>query len=65
MLPKRELADLFRNKFPDSFLEVTDFRGMLTIHIRGRGVLEVLRTLKTDRRFAFNFLCAITSVDHL
>ena len=65
MLPKHELADLFRNKFPDSFLEVTDFRGMLTIHIRGQGVLEVLRTLKTDPRFAFNFLSDITAVDHL
>ncbi len=65
MLPKDELADFFRNKFPDSFLEVTDFRGMLTIHIWGRQVLEVLRALKTDPRFAFNFLCDITAVDHL
>lgn len=65
MLPKNELADFFRDKYPDSFLEVTDFRGMLTIHIRGQQVLEVLRTLKTDPRFAFNFLSDITAVDHL
>lgn len=65
MLPKEELADYFRDRFPDSFLEVIEFRGALTLHVRGEQILDVLRTLKTDPRFAFNFLADITAVDHL
>jgi len=65
MLPKEQLAVLFKEKFPESFLEITDFRDVLTIHIRGGQVLDLLRTLKTDPRFAFNFLAGITAVDHL
>ena len=65
MLPKDQLAVVLKEKFPESFLEITDFRDMLTIHIRGEQVLDLLRTLKTDPRFAFNFLAGITAVDHL
>ena len=65
MLPKDQLAVVLKEKFPDSFLEITDFRDMLTIHIRGEQALDLLRTLKTDPRFAFNFLAGITAVDHL
>ncbi len=65
MLPKDQLAVVLKGKFPESFLEITDFRDMLTIHIRGEQVLDLLRTLKTDPRFAFNFLADITAVDHL
>ena len=65
MLPKDQLAVVLKEKFPESFLEITDFRDMLTIHIRGEQVLDLLRTLKTDPRFAFNFLADITAVDHL
>ncbi|GAG32010.1 unnamed protein product, partial [marine sediment metagenome] len=35
MLPKHQLAVVLKDKFPDSFLEITDFRDMLTIHICG------------------------------
>jgi NADH-quinone oxidoreductase subunit C len=65
MLPKDQLAVVLKEKFPESFLEITDFRDMLTIHIRGEQALDLLRTLKTDPRFAFNFLADITAVDHL
>lgn len=65
MLPKDQLAVVLKEKFPDAFLEVTEFRDMLTIHIRGEKVLDLLRTLKADPRFAFNFLADITAVDHL
>ncbi len=65
MLPKDQLTVVLKAKFPESFLEITDFRDMLTIHIRGEQALDLLRTLKTDPRFAFNFLADITAVDHL
>jgi len=65
MLLKDQLAEYFRSKFGDGFIEVTEFRGMTTIHVRGEHNLEVMRTLKTDPRFAFNFLSDITAVDHL
>ncbi len=65
MLPKDQLSVVLKDKFPESFIEITDFREMLTIHIRGEQVLDVLRTLKTDPRFAFNFLADLTAVDYL
>ncbi|UCD37422.1 MAG: NADH-quinone oxidoreductase subunit C [Fidelibacterota bacterium] len=65
MLPKDQLTIVLREKFPEGFIEITEFRDMLTIHIRGEHVLKLLRTLKTDPRFAFNFLSGITAVDHL
>ena len=65
MLRRDQLADVLREKFLDAFLEITEFRGMLTVHIRGERVLDLLRTLKTDPRFAFNFLAGVTAVDHL
>jgi len=65
MLQKDQLAVVLKEKFPESFLEITDFRDMLTIHIRSEQALDLLRTLKTDPRFAFNFLAGITAVDHL
>ena len=65
MLPQDQLSHVLKDKFPDSFLEITSFRDMLTIHIKGADVLELLRTLKSDPRFAFNFLADITAVDHL
>lgn len=65
MLPKDQLAVVLKDKFQDSFIEITEFRGMLTIHILGEEVVSLLRTLKTDPRFAFNFLANITAVDHL
>ncbi|UCD38661.1 MAG: hypothetical protein JSW54_04060, partial [Fidelibacterota bacterium] len=65
MLPKDQLAVVLKDKFQDGFIEITEFRGMLTIHMRGEQVIGLLRTLKTDPRFAFNFLAGITAVDHL
>jgi len=65
MLSRNQLTAVLKGKFPEGFLEITEFRDMLTIHIRGEQVLELLRTLKTDPRFAFNFLAGITAVDHL
>ncbi|MFB0515974.1 MAG: NADH-quinone oxidoreductase subunit C [Candidatus Neomarinimicrobiota bacterium] len=59
------MAVFLKDKFPEAFFEITEFRAMLTIHIRGEKVLDLLRTLKTDPRFAFNFLADITAVDHL
>ena len=65
MLTRGELAAVFREKFPDYFHEITDGPDMLTIHIRGEAVLEVLRMLKNEPRFAYNFLVDVTAVDHL
>ena len=65
MLPRKRLATFLKGKYRQHFLDVTQFRAVITIHIRGDSVLDVLRTLKTDPRFAFNFLAGITAVDHL
>lgn len=65
MLQVDQLVKIFKDKFPDSFLEVTTFHNIPTLHVRGEEVSDVLRTLKTDPRFAFNFLADLTAVDHL
>ncbi len=60
-----QLVEFFSKKYPDHYLEVTGHNGMQTLHVKGAGVLEVLRTLKTDPRYAFNFLSDVTAIDHL
>lgn len=60
-----QLSEFFGKKYIDHFIEVTEHNGMQALHIKGAGVLDVLRTLKTDPRYAFNFLSDVTAIDHL
>ncbi|MCK4579101.1 MAG: NADH-quinone oxidoreductase subunit C [Candidatus Marinimicrobia bacterium] len=59
------LAQFLEMKFGEAFIEVDESDDVSTIHIRGTKILELLRMLKTDPRFAYNFLADITAVDHL
>ena len=45
MLPKDQLAVVLKDKFRDNFIEITEFRGMLTIHIRGEEVESLLTAI--------------------
>ena len=65
MLPADQIRTVMRDQFQTGFLEVTEFRDMTTIHVKGEIVLETLRMLKSDPRFACNFLADLTAVDHL
>ena len=55
MLPKDQLAGVLKDKFGDDFLEITEFRGMSTIHIRGVRAQDLL--------YMLNGLGIVTGVD--
>lgn len=65
MLPADQIKTVMTDRFGADFLEVTQFRGMTTAHFRAEVVLEALKMLKTDPRFACNFLSDLTAIDHL
>lgn len=65
MLPADQIPTMMQDRYQDNFLGITDFRGMVTINVRGAIILDVLRMMKTDPRFACNFLADLTAVDHL
>ncbi len=65
MLQADLIPTVMQDRYQNDFLGITDFRGMVTINIRGAIVLDVLRMMKTDPRFACNFLADLTAVDHL
>lgn len=61
MLP----VERVRERFPESLLEVTEYRGETTIRVRREDILEVLRFLKEDEACAFDFLTDLTGVDNM
>ena len=65
MLPADQIHTVMSDRFQTGYLEVTEFRNMTTIHVKSDIVVDALRTLKTDPRFACNFLADLTAIDHL
>lgn len=65
MLPADQIRIVMKDRFQTGYLEVTEFRDMTTIHVKGEIVRDTLRMLKTDPRFACNFLADLTAIDHL
>jgi len=52
-------------EFPDDYIRDEEFRGQTTIIVKKEHSYEVLRLLKEDRRFMYDYLVDITSVDYL
>lgn len=50
-------------RFPDSVLEVREFRAEVTVVIRSDKLVEICQFLKTDPVLNFNFLSDLTSLD--
>tara|TARA_B100001971_G_C18030668_1_gene452375 strand:- start:210 stop:707 length:498 start_codon:yes stop_codon:yes gene_type:complete len=54
-----------RQKFPDDFVRDDEFREQLSITLKKDNILDVCRSLKTDKRFLYDYLVDITAVDYL
>ncbi len=54
-----------KERFPESILEVTHFRGETTVFIRKEDIVRVCRFLKEDPDLQYNFLSDLCVVDRL
>jgi NADH dehydrogenase I D subunit len=59
------VADAFRRLLPGEVVSMREFRGDLSVTVRGDNLVGVLRTLKEDPAFDFRLLLDVTAVDHL
>lgn len=57
-----EIIARVKDRFEDSILDVTQFAGEETLHVKGEAIFSILETLKTE---GFNFLADLTAVDNL
>ena len=54
-----------RATFPDSIIEVKEFRGDITVTIKKEDLLSIMQFLRDDEELRFNYLASITGVDYL
>jgi NADH-quinone oxidoreductase subunit C len=54
-----------KEKFPDSILEVTEFRNELTFIVKKEDIVRLCAFLRDDPEFSFNFLSDLCGVDYL
>ena len=54
-----------QEKFPESYVRTEEFRGDLTVVVRKDRIIDILRFLKDDSGFLYNYLTDITCVDYL
>lgn len=60
-----DLLISLQQKFPQDIIETHEYRGDEVLVVRREGVLEMVRLLKEDPQFDFNFLMDLTAVDYL
>jgi NADH-quinone oxidoreductase subunit C len=58
------LTNKIKNNFPESVLEVSNFRDENTFVLRTEDVLPICRFLHDDPELAFDFLTDLCGVDH-
>ncbi len=54
-----------KEKFPNSVLDSSSFRGDNTVVVKREDIAEVCRFLKSDPELSFNFLSDLCGVDYL
>ena len=54
-----------RERFPDTVLDASEYRGEMTITVRPDRIAEVCRALRDEPRLAYNYIADITAVDWL
>jgi NADH-quinone oxidoreductase subunit C len=54
-----------KEKFPDSILEISDFRNDLTGVVRKEDIVSICIFLRDDTELSFNFLSDLCGVDYL
>jgi NADH-quinone oxidoreductase subunit C len=52
-----------QEKFPDSILEIVEFRGELTFFLKKEDLIEICVFLKSDPELKYNFLSDVCGVD--
>ncbi len=63
--PPLFLVDLLKERFPGDILEVTEFRGEVTVVVPKERIVEITRFLKEDPRTVFDLLTLVTGVHFL
>ncbi len=58
-----EMVERLKQKYPDSILRVSSFRGEITAEIRAGDILPVCRFLHDDPEFAFDYLVDLCGMD--
>ena len=65
VMDKYEEIEKIKEKFPEDFLRMDEFRDQITVVVNKNAVIEVLKFLKTDRELLYEFLVDIAGVDYL
>jgi NADH/F420H2 dehydrogenase subunit C len=63
--PPRAAVDRLRERFPGAVLEVTEFRGEITVLVPAERIVEIGRFLRDDPETAFDLLSVVTGVHFL
>src|SRR5262249_21337773 len=64
-LPPRPVVDRLKERFPVAVLDVTEFRGEITVLLAKEPLLEVARFLRDDPETAFDMLSVVTGTHYL
>ncbi len=54
-----------KNKFPGSYIKDEEFRGDVSITVKKDSIIDILKFLKEEENFLYDFLVDITCVDYL
>ena len=63
--PPRHLVESLKSSLPGSVLEVTEFRGELTVRVPRERIVEIGRFLKEDAEADFVFLSCVLGMHYL
>jgi len=58
------LVSKIKEKFPESILDASTFRGENTLHLRAEDILPICRFLHGDPELSFNYLTDLCGVDN-
>ena len=61
-MSQETLISQLKEKFPEAFLDITEFVGEKILHLKGQNILLVLTALKSA---GYNFLSDLTAIDNL
>lgn len=57
------IVDTLKEKFGDAIIDVTEFRGETTVHVKPESIVDVCTFLRDDPSAAYNFMSDISAVD--
>ncbi|MDA8154974.1 MAG: NADH-quinone oxidoreductase subunit C [Actinomycetota bacterium] len=60
-----EITGKLKTKFPGAVLDVTEFRGQVSVHLDKASILDVCRFLHDDPEMDFDYLMDLCGVDYM